>query len=417
MATALRLAPVAFAWGLAFGLLAAPAAAQGPLAVRVATFNIHDVRSEQVRDPSDERLRQIAEVLQRLRPNVVLLNELAYDIPGGPGVPAGQESAGENARLFIENFLSRPQAEGLEPLAMRAFAAPVNSGMPSGFDLDGDGEIVTAHPPPAPSPDGAGLPLPAGAEAYAGDCWGYGTFPGQYGMALLVDERLEILADRTRTFRLMPWNYMSAPLSPQNENGEPLYDEEAWALFRLSSKSHWDVPVRLPNGAVLHVLASHPTPPAFDGDSERNRRRNHDEIRFWADYIQPQAYMVDDQGRQGGLRRGELFVIVGDLNADPDEGASLEGAIGQLLEHDRIGEDRPPRAVGELGSDLLPDETAAWGMRVDYVLPSRSLERLGAGVWRHPPALGEGFPSDHFPVWVDLVVPAPPERERPEQGR
>ena len=54
---------------------------------------------------------------------------------------------------------------------------------------------------------------------------------------------------------------------------------------------------------TLHVLASHPTPPTFDGPEDRNGRRNHDEIRFWADYISPgqSGYIVDDEGRSGGI--------------------------------------------------------------------------------------------------------------------
>ena len=55
-------------------------------------------------------------------------------------------------------------------------------------------------------------------------------------------------------------------------------------MLPLSSKSHWDVPVRIGN-VTLHLLASHPTPPAFDGAEDRNGRRNHDEIRFWSDYL------------------------------------------------------------------------------------------------------------------------------------
>ena len=31
----------------------------------------------------------------------------------------------------------------------------------------------------------------------------------------------------------------------------------------LSSKSHWDVPVRLGDGSVVHALCSHPTPPCL----------------------------------------------------------------------------------------------------------------------------------------------------------
>ena len=60
-------------------------------------------------------------------------------------------------------------------------------------------------------------------------------------------------------------------------------------MFRLSSKSHWDVPIRIGRETV-HFLVSHPTPPVFDGPEDRNGTRNHDEIRFWADYVGPTSH-------------------------------------------------------------------------------------------------------------------------------
>ena len=214
----------------------------------------------------------------------------------------------------------------------------------------------------------------------------------------------------------MPNNLMP---TTTDDDGEPVawYDGEAGEVFRLSSKSHWDVPIRLPNGALLHMLCSHPTPPAFDGPEARNKRRNHDEIRFWADYVENASYIIDDKGNFGGLARGAAFVIAGDLNADPDEGQSLRDPIGLLLSTKAVGDD--PRPVADVESTRLDaDDTALFGLRVDYVLPSRTVAVLGSGVWRQLPDLAEvsgtedaptkRFPSDHFPVWVDIAVPAPP---------
>ncbi len=78
--------------------------------------------------------------------------------------------------------------------------------------------------------------------------------------------------------------------------------------FRLSSKSHWDVPVKVGN-KTIHILASHPTPPSFDGAEDRNGKRNHDEIRFWKDYISDSSnqYIYDDKGVKGGFNRKFLF--------------------------------------------------------------------------------------------------------------
>ena len=79
---------------------------------------------------------------------------------------------------------------------------------------------------------------------------------------------------------------MPGALAPSDpESGENWYSPEEWAAFRLASKSFWDVPVSLPNGSEVRFLLSHPSPPAFDGPEKRNQRRNHDEIRFWADYL------------------------------------------------------------------------------------------------------------------------------------
>lgn len=371
------------------------------MALRVATFNVEDVRTADLLRDDSPRLQAIAETIQRIRPNVILLNEIAYDLPGAPDVPAGAER-GQNARRFIENYLSHPQAAGLQPLEYTPFMEATNTGMPSGYDLDRSGEVVSSYPnpPPARQTDEG--------RAYGGDCWGFGTFPGQYGMALLVDSRLKLRLDEVRTFRLLPWDYVPGAFLPTvPATGEPWFDEEELKTVRLSSKSHWDVPVELPGGRVVHLLCSHPTPPAFDGEEMRNKKRNFDEIRFWADYLADEAYLVDDKNTPGGLGRGQLFVILGDLNADPDEGSSFKNPIDRFFMHDSRIVSAPVPTSGIQIDDLDPDDTARFGLRVDYVLPSRGIEILGNGVWREAPTVSGTPPSDHFPVWADLRIPPP----------
>ena len=390
-------------------------AAQEAVTLRVATYNIEDVRTADVLNPDQPRLKKVAALIQRVRPDILLVNEVTYDQPGAPDVGAG-EAAGLNGQRFADHFLAVAQAPGLEPIRYRAFSAPTNTGLASGLDLDRSGEAVTTYPePPPPGFDGSAGPQTDAGRAYGGDSWGFGTFPGQYGMTLLVREGLEVLEDSVRTFRLLPWQAMPDALLPVvpgtgPETGAPWYAGEAGEQFRLSSKSHWDVPVRLPNGAVLHVLASHPTPPAFDGEEGRNRRRNHDEIRFWADYLDGADYIRDDSSRAGGLAPDVPFAIVGDLNADPDEGSSFENPIGTfLLSHPRINAAATPLAdsAGQAAyPGLDPDDTAQWGLRVDYVLPSADVRVLGGKVERPAPGGMTGMePSDHFLVWLDLAVP------------
>ena len=223
------------------------------------------------------------------------------------------------------------------------------------------------------------------------------------------------------------------------------YSDEALAKLPLSSKSHWDVAISLPAAGGepsrrLHFLVSHPTPPGFDGPEDRNGRRNHDEIRLWADYVDPtQAdYLVDDAGRRGGLDARASFVVAGDLNADPLDGGSVSGAIAQLLDHPRVHRDAAlgslaPRSLGALeaatrqgGANLTQRGNPAFdtgdfsdgprsvgNLRVDYVLPSKDLEVCASGVF-WPRADDAEFAlvnddaeqsSDHRLVWIDIALP------------
>ena len=122
-------------------------------------------------------------------------------------------------------------------------------------------------------------------------------------MAIL--SKYPIVEDDVRTFQHFLWKDMPGALLPDDPNtAAPAdwYSPEELAVFRLSSKSHWDVPVDV-NGSTVHVLASHPTPPVFDGPEDRNGLRNHDEIRFWADYVTPgpaSQYITMTRGRRAG---------------------------------------------------------------------------------------------------------------------
>ncbi len=381
-----------------------------PVELRVATFNVEDVRASDIADPSQPRLRRIGAIIRDLKPNIIFVNEIAFDGPGSPGFRE-EDEPGLNAQRFADTFVNTApdDASARGTIRYQSFMAPVNTGLHSGFDLDNDGSIVSTVPIPAPSRSDGSPPRQTSEDrAYGGDCWGFGAFPGQYGMALLIDDRLEIVRDQIRTFRLLPWDYVPGAFRPRNaETNEPWYDAEEWAIFRLSSKSHWDIPVRLPNGEVLHLLCSHPTPPAFDGSEMRNQKRNHDEIRFWADYIDNAAYIVDDKNQAGGLDADAHFVILGDLNADPQKGSAFKNPVQRnLLSNPRINGTITP--ASELGiSGLEPSDTAMFKLRTDYVLPSRTLEVVRASIWRsNPEPTDMPFPSDHFPVWMDLRVPA-----------
>ncbi len=370
--------------------------------LRIATFNIEDVRTVDVLDADQPRLKQAAAFIQSVRPDILLVAEMTYDYAGAPDVPAGA-APGQNGQRFADTFLAVSQGPELEGLRYRAVSVETNTGMTSGFDLDRDGVAVRAYPPPQPGEEGQPGPQTPEGRRYGNDAWGFGIYPGQYAFTLLVREDFDVLEDSIRTFRYLRWSDMPGNLMPTDSAGNPWYGEAA-PFVRLSSKNHADIPVRLPDGRVLHVLASHPTPPAFDGPEARNKRRNHDEIKLWADYLTGADYLVDDRGGRGGLAPGAHFVVIGDLNADPDEGNTFQNPIRLLLDHPRVeGRFRPiADAAGQARYPKLdPDDTASWGLGVDYVLPSRTLRVLRGGIIRPDP---EAPPvSDHFMVWLDVA--------------
>lgn len=380
---------------------------QDPEIVRFAEFNVEDIRTADLSNPDHPRLKQAAAILQTIRPDIVLLSEVAFDYAGVAGYDS-TVGEGANGGRFVANFLAIAQNSSTMPIDFQYFSAPTNTGVSSGFDLDNSGSAVREYPSVQLSNPAGDAPRQTAAErSYGNDSWGFGVFPGQYGMLLLVNPDIEILRDKVRTFQLFKWSDMPGALVPQDSAGTVWYDDAEWRELRLSSKSHWDVPVRLRNGAVVHLLLSHPTPPAFDGPEGRNKRRNHDEVRFWGDYISGADYIVDDQGKRGGLSPGVHFVVMGDLNADIDEGSSFGNPVGEyLLSNPAVNGTFVPVADSSgqaLYGRLDADDTAQWGLRVDYVLPSSTMKVHDGGLYR--PA---GFiVSDHFPVWLDAEVPAP----------
>ena len=390
---------------LAPSALAASPAKGEPTPVRFATFNASLNRfnaGDLVADlstPNNAQAQTVAEIIQRTRPDVLLINEFDY------------VENGVAAELFQDNYLSISQ-NGADPIEYGYyFVAPSNTGIPSGFDLNNNGFV-------------------GGAD----DAFGFGFFPGQYGMA--VYSMFPIYYDDIRSFQYFLWKDMPGAMLPDDPNTpEPAdwYSPAELDVFRLSSKSHWDVPIQI-GGKVVHFLTSHPTPPVFDGPEDRNGTRNFDEIRFWADYIIPSRsdYIYDDNGIYGGLESGAMFVIAGDQNSDPLDGDSIPGSIQQLLEHPLVNTKVTPVSEGAVQQSALQggantthlsdpkydtadfSDTAPGNLRADYVLPRKNLRILDAGVFwplNTDPlfALVGTFPfpsSDHRLVWIDVTVPS-----------
>jgi endonuclease/exonuclease/phosphatase family metal-dependent hydrolase len=366
-----------------------------PVRLRIATFNIAMGLNEEgqltknLASGQDTRLQQVAEILQRVRPDILLLNEFDYT----PDHDA--------ADLFNKHYLAQSW-NGQQPIEYAfSFDGPVNTGVDSGLDLDGNG--ATGDPQ---------------------DAWGFGRFPGQYGMMVLSRFPIDLVA--SRTFQYFPRSALPGALRPLKQDGSGFHPDEIWQQLRLSSKSHWDL--QIDTGAQdLHFLVHHPTPSVFDGPEDRNGTRNHDENRFWVEYLATgeRQYIIDDQGRRGGLGANSAFVVAGDLNADPHDGDSVPGAIQQLLQFELINSSCTPQSTGAAQAAATQggislkhkgdpandtsdfNDQRVGNLRLDYVLPSKHLVIRGCGVfWPAPGEAGHELveASDHRLVWLDVSL-------------
>lgn len=269
--------------------------------------------------------------------------------------------------------------ETLAALAARIKGAPYpyqlalrpNTGIATGLDLDGNGRL--------------GEPR---------DAMAYGRFAGQAGMAIL--SRYPIKANEIRDFTGFLWADLPGNMRPDDTPPDQ----------RLSTAGHYEVPIDLPNGQSIRLLAYYATPPVFDGPEDRNGRRNHDETAFWTRLIGGDLAFPPPE---------KPFVVLGQSNLDPQDGEGQPDAIIALLHHPAL-QDPEPRGEtkrqdkGHSGDAAL--DTALYdkigGLRVEILLPSADLAVTGSGVmWPDKGALAETLAtaSRHRPLWVDLSLP------------
>ena len=372
------------------------------------------------------QIRNVAAIIQKVRPDVLLLNEFNND------------GTGEDKRAlagFQKNYLA--VAQSLNSVDGEAWLQPIfypfaesyatNTGLASGLNL--------AH-------SGA-------SSAQPNNAYGFGYYHGHYAFALL--SKFEIDTQNTRTFQSFkrkdlphatrPVVNVCTPQKPLPANvacGDDWFSEAAWQQLRLSSKNHVDAPILIPTVTgtqAIHVLLSHPTPPAFDSFSDNNKYRNSEENAFWQYYIQGEPSLYDDAGKGGGFR-GEYFMLMGDLNADAHFYAGADkrfAGLRRLMEDERVhqgvsqaGGAYAPSATGALqepnpGQHPFPQtRTSTFGARADYCVPSANLSVLATGVYWpakeeagrllvNDARIGERgrdkeVSSDHRLVWATIAV-------------
>ena len=345
--------------------------------VRVASFNVSLGRrgpgvllKDIVED--DEQVLAVIQVIQTVQPDILVMQAFDHDDRGLALV------------AFREKLAAGP--DGIDYPYW--FAPPGNEGRPSFMDLNGDGY-----------------------ENDWADSLGFGKFPGGEAMAML--SRYPI--GEAHTFAKILWRDLPDANLPVDENGDPFLAPEVLEILPMSYRSHWDVQVIIA-GQPIHILAAHTTPPVFDGPENLNGIRNAAEVGFWVHYLDGKAF-PDDEGQT--VTASAPFIVVGDYNADPNDGEGFKAPIRALLSHPQIFDPEPMSAGGavvsgkvniaQIGDPAM--DTADWGdeignMRVDYVLPSSDLRvERAAVVW---PNDDDPFfeiveeASHHRMVWVDV---------------
>lgn len=273
---------------------------------------------------TDPQIASVLRGMDALDADILVLGGIDFD-------------AGGLALAALNERLARPYAHSI-PLRP-------NTGLPSGFDLDGNGRRDEAR-----------------------DAIGFGTFPGQGGMAVLSTLPLDLGA--SRVFNDFLWKDLPGNLRPE---GVP-------DTLPLSTTGHADTAILLPDGRALHLLTWHATTPAFDGPEDRNGRRNHDETTFWSALL---AGMLPFPAPQ------PPFVLIGQANSDPVKGDGLPAAIRALLANPALQDPLPPADTVDYGGTIGP-------LRVAYILPSADVAVTASGM---------GTPladQRHHPIWIDV---------------
>lgn len=242
------------------------------------------------------------------------------------------------------------------------YAPSPNSGEPTGFDIDGDGQSYGPR-----------------------DAQGYGRFPGQSGILIL--SRFPILEDQIQDFTKRLWTEV-APETPLAK----LIPDEARSIQRLSSVASLAVPLEVAPNQVIWLLTHHATPPVFDGPEDRNGYRNADENLFWLNYL---------DGRYGTLP-ADTFVLAGVFNLDPKRGEGHQSVMTQILEDERLQDPFLNWPEEDVHTARF---NSAGPLRLSYILPAHDVVVLGQGMSQDITHSDIRTESRHRLLWVDIEIP------------
>jgi hypothetical protein len=362
--------------------------------LRIAQFNIRELTTAKLLDAGHRQVNAAVEVITRFDADILSINEIQYDLVNVPvaGLPGATQVA--LGAVAVDGAPAKNAAR----LADRIAAA--------------DGELDYKH---------TAMFLGNSGFAYTGDTGGhaelatrgFGEFPGRFNSALL--SRYPIIKSGVRAIHDYRWRDLPGNRIAEIEAtlGIAIPDD-----FPLFEKALFVVPVDV-DGDVIYFVLAHPVSSGF---SAMNPYRNHDELRAIALFLSGELPGVEP------LPAGAHFVVVGDLNADPEDGDGDRAGIATLVDHPLVDAHFPIGRGGSAGTHperntflsgcgretgpIVTNPASKLQLQLDYLLTSATLGEVQASqvFWPHhttdaPNYMLTCYASDHRYVWMDLPKP------------
>ena len=220
--------------------------------LRIVHYNIKELHSlkihSQLGASNLNQLQAVRNILLRLRPELLSLNEVQYDLPGVPD--SSFVTSGENLNKLSAQFGMAGAASVFYPANTGALSEPRP-----------DGTYVVSSPT-------------AEERQLYSDPLNFGMFPAQYSTGLLSLKPV----GRVKEYSQILWSQVSPTLdlSQFNDgNGQPLPED-----MLLFDKNFTHVEIQF-QGKPLHVIVFHSVPAFhFGNDKSPNYQRNKDQLRF-----------------------------------------------------------------------------------------------------------------------------------------
>lgn len=323
--------------------------------IRIATFHIELTRDGPgiaLRDirRAHPQIKALRSIIHTVNPDILLITGIAYDHE--------QKTIADFAD-FVGNY---PYYFSLRP----------SSGYPSGYDLNMNGKSTDRQ-----------------------DALSYGRFPGHQGMAILSKHRI---GNAWQDYSTMSFTKLFHISTMKQKDFHDKYSEQSPLVFQniktpikdlpFSSSGHWVVPINISATRTVHLLTFSATAPLISRNSDMtalNLLRNHSELFFWMLFLDNAFGIVPKD-----------FILLGNANTDPYQGNGARALIGRLITHPALQD-----PIGNTPTVYWAAKTKLAPMRVDYILPSRTLVIRASGI-HNPASPAEEKASQHRLIWVDI---------------